>query len=284
MIEVLVEPLREEFMRRALAEATLIGVTAGLMGCWIVLYDMAYTTESLAHSIFPGLVVAALAGLPLVFGGAPALLLGAIAIALLARLPGVERDVAVAVVITGFFGFGSLLALTAEAPPGLEALLFGDILGPTDADLALAAALAVLVAAGLLLARWRLLAVGFDPGTARSLGARPALTETALALLLALTVLIGVQALGNLLVVAALVGPAATARMLVDRPGPMMALSAALAMGTGILGLYVSYYLGTSAGASVALAMVLPPLILSTMRGLFAAPRDRASTPPLRSL
>lgn len=268
MLEILTDPLGEEFMRRALTEITLIGLPAGLLGCWIVLYGISYAAESVAHSIFPGLVLAALAGLPLILGGAPALLLGAVAIALLARLPRIDRDTATAVVITGFFGFGSLSALSAATPPGLDALLFGDILGVSNSDLVFAAALTVTVLVGLWLSHGRLLAVGFDPASARSLGARPGLTELALMLLLAVTVLIAVQGLGNLLVVAVLVGPAATARLLSDRLVRTMAISAALAVGLGLLGLYLSYYAGTAAGASIALAYVAAYLAVATARGI----------------
>lgn len=283
MLEILTAPLGDEFMRRALTEVVLIGLSAGLLGVWIVLYGVSYAAESVSHSIFPGLVVAALAGFPLVLGGTPALILGAISIALLARLPRVERDTAIAVVVTGFFGLGSLLALSAEVPPGLDAILFGDILGPSDSDLILAAVLAGLVLIGLRLMHGRLLAVGFDPESASGLGARPALTEMALMLLLALTVLVAVQGLGNLLAVAVLVGPAATARLIGRRLGPIMLISAGLAIALGIVGLYVSYYAGTAAGASIALAMIAAYLVTHAIRALKSRPGSQAVS-PLRSI
>lgn len=280
MPDILFDPLGEQFMRRALAEMILIGISAGLLGCWVVLYRISYAAESLAHSIFPGLVIAVLAGIPLIVGGAPALALGAIAIALLARLPGVERDIAVAVVVTGFFGLGALLALSAETPPGLDAILFGDILGASSVDLALAALLAVVVPVGLLLSHGRLLATGFDPATARSLGGRPGLTELTLMLLLAATILVAVQGLGNLLVVAVLVAPAATARMLSDRLLPTMAISVGLAAGLGVLGLYASYYAGTAAGASIALALVVAYLLVAAGTVVLAGRTDGTALEP----
>src|SRR3954449_2026012 len=99
--------------------------------------------ESLAHALFPGLVVAALAGIPLLAGGTPGIVLAAIAIAVVARVPGIERDTAVAVVVTGLFGLGALLALSPASPPGIQGLLFGDILGASDTDLLLAGTLAL---------------------------------------------------------------------------------------------------------------------------------------------
>ncbi|HEX4732217.1 MAG TPA: metal ABC transporter permease [Solirubrobacterales bacterium] len=273
----MLEPFQEEFMRRAIAEMTLLGIAGGALGCWVVLYELSYAAESLAHSIFPGLVIAAIAGIPLLLGAAPAIVLAALAIAVAARLPGVSRDVGVAVVVTTMFGLGVLLALSPDSPPGVETLLFGDILGPTDGDLASAAALVVLVALALRLLHGRLLATGFDRGSARALGLSPAVADAALLVLLAAAIVVAVQGLGNLLVVAVFVGPAAGARRLSDRIAPMIAIAAAIAVLAGLAGLYLSYYAGTAGGASVALAIVafyLVALALGRLRG--RSPRKRA--------
>ena len=254
-------PFEEEFMRRAIVEMTLLGLAGGAVGCWVVLYELSYAAESLAHSIFPGLVIAAIAGIPLLLGATPAIVVAALAIALVSRLPGVGRDVGVAVVVTTMFGLGVLLALSPSSPPGIETLLFGDILGPSDADLASATALVAVVAVVLWALHGRLLATGFDRGSARALGLSPALVDTALLLLLAAAIVVAVQGLGNLLVVAVFVGPAAAARRLTDRTGPMIALAAAIAVLAGLAGLYLSYYAGTAGGASVALAIVAAYLL-----------------------
>jgi ABC-type Mn2+/Zn2+ transport system permease subunit len=270
------EPLQEAFMQRAIAEMTLLGLAAGALGCWVVLYELSYAAESLAHSIFPGLVIAAIAGVPLLLGAAPAIVLAALAIAVASRLPGVSRDAGVAVVVTTMFGLGVLLALSPDSPPGVATLLFGDILGPTDADLAAAAGLVAVVAVALPLLHGRLLATGFDRGSARALGLSPGRVEAALLVLLAAAIVVAVQGLGNLLVVAVFVGPAATARNLCDRTLPMVAVAAATAVLAGVGGLYLSYYAGTAGGASVALAIVafyLASLPLSRLR--VGRPRKR---------
>jgi ABC-type Mn2+/Zn2+ transport system permease subunit len=257
----MLEPLQDEFMRRAIAEMTLIGIAGGALGCWVVLYRLSYAAESLAHSIFPGLVLAAIAGAPLLVGGAPAIVVAALAIAIVARVPGLSREVAVGVVVTTLFGLGVLLALSPDSPPGIQGVLFGDILGPSDGDLAAAATLAAAVAVMLLLLHGRLLAGGFDRGAARALGASPARTEMALLVLLALAIVVAVQGLGNLLVVAVFVGPAAVARQLSERIGPMIGIAVATAVLAGIAGLYLSYYAGTAGGASMALAIVAAYLL-----------------------
>ena len=250
------EPLTEPFMQRAIAEMTMLALAGGVLGCWVVLYEFSYAAESLAHSLFPGLVIAAIAGIPLLLGATPAIVLAALAIALASRLPGVGRDVGVAVVVTTMFGLGVLLALSPDSPPGIEALLFGDILGPSDGDLLAAAALLVLLVVALPPLHATLLACGFDRGAARGLGLSPALADAALLVLLAAAIVVVVQGLGNLLVVAVFVGPAAAARNLSDRLVPMMSLAAGLAVLAGLAGLYLSYYAGTAGGASVALAIV----------------------------
>lgn len=264
------EPFQDEFMRRAIAEMTLIAIAGGALGCWVVLYRLSYAAESLAHSIFPGLVLATLAGVPLLIGAAPAILVAALAIVAIARLPGVSREVAVAVVVTTLFGLGVLLALSPDSPPGLQGLLFGDILGPSDGDLVAAAVLAVAVAAGLSAIHPRLLAGGFDRGAARSLGASPGAAEAVLMVLLAAAIVVAVQGLGNLLVVAVFVGPAAAARQLTERIVPMIAISIGIAVLAGLAGLYCSYYLGTAGGASIALA-IFAAYLLSLSAGRLLA-------------
>jgi ABC-type Mn2+/Zn2+ transport system permease subunit len=257
----LADPWSDPVTRRALLEVTLLGLAGGALGCWIVLYGLSYSAESLAHGMLPGLVVAALVGAPLILGGAAGVATAAVGVALAGRSPVVGGDTAVAVVVTTLLGLGVLLALSPSSPPGLGGLLFGDILGVTDGDLALAAGLVVLVGAVLWALHPRLAVAGFDRANAPALGVSPWRMDAVVLLLVAAAVVVAAQGLGNLLVVAVLVGPAATARRLARRLAPMLALSAGVAVACGIAGLYVSYHARTAAGASVAVAMVLAYLI-----------------------
>jgi len=256
MIDWLIDPFSDPILRRAALEVVLLGVTGGLLGCWIVFYELSYSAESLAHALFPGLVGAALLGIPIIIGGAAGLVVAALAVGLAGRVPGVGRDNATAVVVTTLFGAGALLALSRATPPGLGELLFGDVLGVSDGDLLAAGILAVAVVAALALLHGRLLAVAFDRTSARALGAAPGLVDAALLVLLAAAILVAVQGLGNLLVVSVLVGPAATARLLAHRMAPLMAWSVALAIVAGVGGLLFSYHADTAAGASIAAATV----------------------------
>ena len=158
--------------------------------------------------------------------------------------------------VTGLFGLGVLLALSPDTPAGLQGLLFGDVLGVSDTDLALAGGLVVLLLLALRLLHTRLLVVGFDRAGAGALRVRASAIDGALLVLLALTILVAVQGLGNLLVVAVLIGPASAARLLTRRIGPLLVASAALAVLAGVAGIYASYHAQTAAGASIALALV----------------------------
>jgi len=277
VLHVLAEPWSEPIMRRAFAEVVLLSIAGGALGCWVIFYRLSYSAESLAHSLLPGLVAAALLGLPLLLGGAVGIVVAAIAIAVAARTPTIGRDTAVAVVVTALLGLGVLLALSPAVPAGLAELLFGDVLGVSDADLLSAALLVVAVVAALAILHGRLLAVGFDRMSARGLGVAPAAVDAALLVLVALAVLVAVQGLGNLLVVAVLIAPAATARLLTHRMGAMLVAAAAIAIVAAIAGLYLSYYAGTAAGASIAGMLVAAYLVAGGVRALLPS-RARSAT------
>ena len=250
------EPWGQAFMQHAFIEIGLVGLVGGWLGCWVLLYGVSYSAESLSHGMLPGLVGASLLGLPIVGGAAVGAGAAASGIAGIGERRGIDRDTAVGVVVTSFFGLGALLALMPDSPPGIQELLFGDVLAVSRQDLLVTALIALPVLALLWVLHERLLAVGFDRSTARAIGIAPRPVELAVMLLVAAAVVVSVQALGSLLVVAVLVAPAACARLLTHRLGPMLWLSVAVAIAGGVAGLYVSYYWGTAGGASIALCLV----------------------------
>lgn len=272
----LADPLADPLVRRAAIEVSLIGIAGGALGCWIVHYGLPYAAESVAHCMLPGLVLAALAGLPLVLGGAAGLVAGVAAIGLAARVPGVGRDTAVAVAVTTLFGLGALLALSPEVPANVQGILFGDVLAVSSGDLIVAAALVAATLAALIVLHPRLLATGFDPHGARAIGIEVGAVEAALLALLAVAVLVAVQGLGNLLAVASLVGPAAVARIWSHRMAPMMLMAAAIAIASGLAGLYASFHLELAAGASIAGSTVLTCAVALAVRPLA---RERPERP-----
>lgn len=247
--------LSEPFMQRALAEVVILALACGPLGVWVLLYRQSYAAESLSHAMLPGLVVASLAGASLLLGAAAGILGAAVAIALAQRR--LDGDVGVAVAIASLFGLGALLALSPDVPARLGELLFGDLLGVTGGDLVEAAVLAAGVLVALGLAHRRLALSVFDRAAATSLGARPARWELVLLALLAVCTVAAVRGLGNLLVVALILAPAAAALNLAGRLPAALGLAAALAALAGVLGLFASYQWDVAAGASVALAAVL---------------------------
>jgi ABC-type Mn2+/Zn2+ transport system permease subunit len=256
VLNALGDPWTEALVRRAALDLVLLGIAAGALGCWILLYELSYTTESLSHALLPGLVVATLAGIPLLLGGALGLVVAVVTIALAQRVEGIGADSATAVAITALVGAGGLLALSQSSPPGIGEILFGDVLAVSNGDLLASGILAMAVTVVLRLLHGQLLVVGFDRATAPALGAKPLVAELALLALVATTIVVAVQALGNLLVLALLIGPASIARLVSRRLPAMMGVATLAALLGAIAGLYLSYYAGTAGGASIAAAIV----------------------------
>jgi ABC-type Mn2+/Zn2+ transport system permease subunit len=250
------EILHSGLLQRALVEVVILGAASGALGVWLLYLRHAYAAESLAHAMLPGLVLASLAGAPLLLGAGGGVAVAALLIALAARDTRVGPEVAVGVTVTTAFGLGAVLALAPSVPARLGELLFGDLLGASSGDLVAAGALAVLVAGALALGHRSLCAAVFDPIAAPSLGVRPRRVELALLALLAATTVAAVQGLGNLLVFALLVAPAASALRVGRSVRSQIAFAVALGAGAGVVGLAVSAELDIAAGAAVALAAV----------------------------
>jgi ABC-type Mn2+/Zn2+ transport system permease subunit len=255
ILDFLLDPLRSGIGRRALLEVVLLGGFCGALGFWVVSFRLSYGAESLAHGLLPGLVVAALVGAPLLLGAGGGVLVAAALVAIAGREERIGSDTAVAVAVTGLLGLGALLALEPDAPPRLEELLFGDPLAASDGDLAAAAVLVLAGGAALAALHRPLAAVAFDPGAAGPLGISATAVRLALLALLAATLAVAVQGLGNLLVLAAIVAPPLALRGRIAGPGRALAVAAAVASAAGAAGIYASFHLGAAAGACVALAL-----------------------------
>jgi ABC-type Mn2+/Zn2+ transport system permease subunit len=276
------EILHSGLLQRALVEVVVLGVACGPLGVWLLHLQHAYAAESLAHAMLPGLVLAALVGAPLLLGAGGGVLVAAALIALAARDTRVGPEVAVGVTVTTAFGLGAVLALSPDVPARLGDLLFGDLLGASDRDIAAAICLAALVAAALALGHRNLCAAVFDPVAAPSLGVRPQRVELALLALLAVATVAAVQGLGNLLVFALLVAPASAGMRLGRSVVSQLLWAAGLGAAAGVLGLVVSAELDIAAGASVALAAVALYVVAALARP--AAGGRGARRSPLEAL
>lgn len=250
----LIEPLRYSFMQTGLLAAVLVGVSCATLGAYVVLRRMAFIGDALAHTVLPGLVAAYLLGLNLLGGAVAAGVATALAIGWLSRREALREDAAIGVVFTGMFALGILLMSNVKSFRDLSHMLFGNILGITRTDLALIAALALVVLVVLFLFHKELELTSFDPAHARAIGLSADGVRYGLLVLLSLTVVAGIQAVGVVLISALLITPAAAASLVTNSLPRMMLISSAVAVFSGVAGLYASWYLNVSSGAAIILA------------------------------
>jgi manganese transport system permease protein len=261
---------------RATLEVVLAGGFCGALGFWVVSERLAYAGESLSHGMLPGLVLAALAGAPLLLGAAGGALVAAALIALASRDARVGPDTGTAVAVTGLVGLGSLLALAPDSPQRLEELLFGDPLGVSDGDL-IAAAVLLVAGGGALAALQRpFAAAAFDPGGASALGLSPGLIRLVMLALMAAAIAVAVQGLGALLVLAVLVAPPVAVRSHAGTPERAMLAGGAVAAAAAVVGIEVSFHAHSAAGASVALALCTAAALGAAVRPSRRAARGGA--------
>jgi len=270
-IDLLLEPLGYDFFVRALVASALVGVACAVVGSFVVLKGMSFIGDAVSHAAFPGIVTAYLLGLPIIFGGAVAAIGTALGIGALTRRSGLRADSIIGVLFAGMFALG--VALFSSIPNyvgDLFAFLFGDVLGISVSDMI---ALSVLVIALLLVIRalWKeLLFATFDPLGAGAAGLPVRRLDDLLLILIAVTIVISLQAVGIVLVVAMITTPAATAQLLVKRFGQMIGVAALIGVTAAVAGLYLSYALDLASGASIVLfetTLFLIVLLVTTLRG-----------------
>ena len=250
----LLEPFQFAFFRNGLAAATAAGASCGLVGVFVVLRGMSYIGHGLSHAVFGGAVVSSMLSLNFVVGAgvwgfACALLINAVA-----RRRGIGADAAIGVVTTASFAIGLAVISRADGfTRDFDAALFGDVLGVTVGDLGLITVAGVF-ALGVVVVGYRaLLFTSFDPEVAAASGIPVGRVDAVLALVLATTIIATMRILGVTLIAAALVVPAVVARMLTDRFGRMLWLSAALGAGCGFAGMHLSFHLDVGSGATIVL-------------------------------
>lgn len=254
MIEWFTDPLSDEDFRRAMIDVLAVAAVAGVVGTFIVLRGTAFLGDALAHAVFPGIVIASLLGSNMLVG---ALISGVVATLLIASLtanPRVSSDTAIGVIFTGSFALGVVLLAGDTLDGGeLEGILFGDPLNATWTDVALTLGIGGAVVAAVLVLRRLFVASSFDAAGARAMGLHTVALDMLLLGFTALTVVIAFKAVGNILVIALLVTPAATARLFVDRLVPMMAGAVGAAIAASVAGLYAGYHAEVSSGGAIVL-------------------------------
>src|SRR5881392_757123 len=252
----MLEPFQLPFVQHGIVEVLILAVAGGLIGTWIVLRGLAFYAHAVGTAAFPGLVLADGLGFAAVLGAGATAALVAVAVGLLARREGARDryDSVTALVLVAALAIGVILASDVFHSAGsVETLLFGSLLLVDGGDYAFAAVSAAIVVVGGLLLEQRWLATGFDPGSARALGARSALPDMVLLALVALVAVAALSTLGALLATALLVVPAATARLWTQRVASLQAWSVGLAILDGAAGLWLSVEIDVPPGAAIAI-------------------------------
>ena len=267
MADWLLDPLGYAFMQRGLLAAVIVGVVCATVGSYIVLRGMAFFGDALAHAILPGVAAGYLLGaggrVSLFWWALAAAVISSLGISALGRVTRLREDTAIGIVFSGMFALGiALISSVRNYALDLTHFLFGNVLGVSESDLKITAVLGVVVITLILIFYKEFLVLSFDPVLAATLRIPSRALEALLYILIALTIVVALQTVGVALMVAMLVTPAATAFLITKRLPTMMLLAAAIAALSGLIGLYVSFYLSVASGAAIVLTCTLFFLIV----------------------
>jgi ABC-type Mn2+/Zn2+ transport system permease subunit len=275
VLDLLLVPFDVSFVRRALAAGVLVSLVCALVGTWVVLRGMAFLGDAMSHGLLPGVAVASLTGYSVLLGAAASAAVMVLGVALLGRSRRLSADTSIGLLFVGMLSVGVIVVSHSSSfAVDLTGFLFGDVLavGPGDlVQLAVAVGIAAVVSA---LGHRSFVALAFDPRKARTLGLHPRAAHAALLALVTLAIVVSFRVVGTLLVFGLLIAPPAAA-VLWARRIPMIMLGAAvLGIAATVLGLLVSWYAGTAAGATiaaVAVTLFFVSALASHLRGRLAA-------------
>ena len=274
MIDLLLTPLRYEYVLKAIFVSAVIGGVCAFLSCFITLKGWSLMGDALSHSVVPGVAVAYYIGWPFAAGAFVTGILAAVGMGFVKTKTRLREDAVIGVVFTAFFALGLLLISLYPSQIDLRSIVFGNILGISNPDI-----VQVLIISGVTLLilglKWRdLLLFCFDANQARALGLNTTALHFTLLTLLSATAVAALQTVGACLVVAMLVTPGATAYLLTDRFSKMIGLATAMGVGTSIVGAYASYFFdGSTGGCIVTLQSILfvLALVFGRKHGLIAA-------------
>ena len=282
LLEALVEPFTFDFMRQALAIALLVAAAAAALSCLLVLKGWSLMGDAVSHAVLPGIVLAWLAGLPLVLGAFLAGLACAVSTGWLASNSRLKEDTVMGVVFSGMFALGVFLFVKIDTGLHLDHVLFGNLLGVSWADVRRTALLVAPAFVLVLLKRRDLMVFAFDPSHARVAGLNVGLLHYGLLSLLSLVIVASIDAVGIILVIALLIGPGATAWLLTERFEAMIAWAVALALGASALGVALSYHLDAAPAPTIVVLMTVLfaiAFLFAPRRGVLRRPAPGASVP-----
>ncbi len=276
-MEWIVEAFEPAFMQRALIGSLIAVVATSLVGTWVVLRGLAFLGDALAHGVIPGIALAVLLGFSPTIGAFAAALVMSGCISLVSNRTAVREDTAIGLLFVGMLSLGIVIVSRAQAfSTEVTALLFGDVLGVSTSDIRSQSIAAAVVAITTIVLYRPFLALTFNRDKAHTLGMHPRVAQAALLALLTLSIVASFQAIGTLLVFGLLVGPPATATLLVQRVPAIMAVSMLLGGLAVVAGLLVSFHYGTAGGATIAGLSVLEFFVVLAAREMIDGIRQRS--------
>jgi ABC-type Mn2+/Zn2+ transport system permease subunit len=250
-MDTLLVPFQYAFMQRAFVAAITVGLLCSIMGTYVVLRKLSFIGDGIAHASFAGIVIAYIRNMDYYVGAAVVTALG---IGFVHRRGNISLDTTIGVLFTAMFALGVfLMSRLRSYAVDLQSFLFGDILSVSAYDVLFIAVLGAIIAITVIVLYRGLLYTTFDPVVAQASGLPVAVIEYVLLVMLALTIIVALQSVGIILVAALLVTPAAAAYQLTNRFVPMMTLAAVLGVLSTVGGLYLSYFLRSSSGATIVL-------------------------------
>lgn len=266
-----VEPFADNgFMRSALVAALLTVVTTSVVGTWVVLRGMTFLGDALAHGVLPGIAIAFVLGVDTSVGALVAAGVMVGGISLIRRSSPLPDDTSIGILFVGFLALAVVVMSSQRASyvGDLNRFLFGSITGVDDADLLRQAGAAAIAVAGVVVLYRAFLAMTFDRSLAQMLGLRPGLAQTALLVLIAVSIVASFESVGNLLVFAFLVAPPAAASLIARRVPMIIVTSIALGSAAAVIGILVSYHHDSATSATMALVSVTVFVLVLTVSAL----------------
>ena len=267
--QLILDPLSFPFMQRALAVSLMVGAVCAVLSCYLVLKGWSLMGDAISHAVLPGIVIAFVLGVPLAIGAFVAGLTAAVATGYLKENSRVKEDTVMGIVFSGMFGFGLVLFTKVETDQHLNHILFGNVLGVSMRDLVEVLVIGGAVLATVIVKRRDLLLYCFDPQHARAIGLPVRVLHYGLLVLLALTIVTALKAVGIILVVAMLVGPGATALLVARRFEVMLRVAVAVAVFSSIAGTLISFHIDGATGPTIVLvqaALFVLALIVTGVR------------------
>lgn len=274
----LLDPFSLALQQRALIGGSLAAIALALVGTWVVIRGMSFLGDALVHGVIPGIALAVLLDFNVVVGALAAAAVMLLGINLVHRQTTFSEDTSIGLLFVGMLGLGVILVSRTTSYVGnITSILFGDALGVTTGDIVMLAILAVVVAVASIVLYRPFLALSFNEAKAQLLGLRPRLAHGALLLLITIAIVGSFQTVGTLLVFGMLVGPPATAALLVRRVPSMMVVSAAIGAASVFVGLVISYHAATSASATIAVTPIVLFFVVLAVRAIGERFRTRST-------